>query len=75
MDQLTIQKYGQITIPTSMLAYFNLHEGDTLFLSIEAEGMHLVPKRKKSIMELEGLLSRPQKTLTVEEMNQVIREQ
>jgi antitoxin PrlF len=75
MDQSTIQQNGQITIPPSMLNYLNLHAGDSVSFSLDAGSIHLIPSRKRSVMDLEGILPKPKKALSIEEMNQIIQEQ
>jgi antitoxin PrlF len=74
MDCSTIQNNGRIILPPEMLSRLNLHEGDPIFFALEDGGIRITPKRKISVMDLYGFLPKPEKTLTVEEMNQVIKE-
>lgn len=75
MDQSIIQHNGQVMLPPEMLSSLNLHEGDSVFLSLEKGGIHLAPSKKVSVMDLYGFLPKPKKALTIEEMNAVIQEQ
>jgi antitoxin component of MazEF toxin-antitoxin module len=61
-------------LPPEILSYLNLQEGDSVFISLEKGEIHLAPRKKVSLMDLYGFLQKPNKALTVEEMNQVIQE-
>jgi antitoxin component of MazEF toxin-antitoxin module len=74
MDQSIIQHNGQVMLPPEILSYLNLQEGDSVFISLEKGEIHLAPRKKVSLMDLYGFLQKPNKALTVEEMNQVIQE-
>ena len=73
MSTSTVTSKGQTTIPKDVRRRLNLHPGDRLEFVIDEDGRVLVLPASVDAAELAGMLQRPAKTVTVAEMNQVIR--
>lgn len=73
MSTSTVTSKGQTTIPKDVRKRLNLHPGDRLEFVIDEDGRVLVLPASVDAAELAGMLKRPAKTVTVAEMNQVIR--
>lgn len=69
----TITSKGQVTIPTKVRNRMKLLPGVKLEFFIEDDHITLIPINK-TITDSRGILPKPKKTLTVEEMNKVIRD-
>jgi antitoxin PrlF len=67
MARATITSKGQITIPKEVRDRLGLKPGDRVEIYVE-------PERTIKLEELIGILPRPKKALTVEEINQAIAE-
>lgn len=69
-----ITSKGQVTIPKSVRDRLKLHAGDKLDFIVESDGtVRLVPITG-SIKELKGLVPRPKRKLSLEDMdNAVVR--
>ena len=74
MQSSTITSRGQTTIPAEIRKALNLKAGDKLrYLVLENGEVYL--QRRRSVMELKGILYRPgQKPVTLEEMDDAIAE-
>ena len=69
----TITSKGQVTIPTLVRNKMNLSAGVKLEFIVHDEYVMLVPINK-SVRKLQGILPKPKIPLTIEEMDQVIKE-
>jgi len=74
MAHATLTSKGQVTIPRSIRNKLNLKTGDKIDFMMKDGEVLLVPVSKQ-VSDVFGILSRDgQKTVTVEEMNEVIKE-
>lgn len=75
MNEAKVTSKGQITIPKEVREKMNLHSGDRVLFEETKEGEIKISTQKKSILRLRGILHRPgQKTVSVEEMNEGVKE-
>ncbi len=73
MESSTVTSKGQITIPSEIRKQLNLHAGDRVqFIPAGSGHIELIPC-KAPVSELIGMLPKPEKTATIEEMNETIR--
>lgn len=70
----TLTRKGQITIPSHFCAQFHLKAGDRVQFIDNGDFIALIPINK-SIKSLKGLLHKPNKSLSCEQMNEVIKQQ
>jgi antitoxin PrlF len=73
MARATITSKGQITIPKEVRDRLGLKPGDHVEIYLEPDGRAVIERTIK-LEELIGILPRPKKALTVEEINQAIAE-
>ena len=73
MITATITSKGQITIPKYIRNQLDLHAGDKISFIEDTDGsINLVPI-KKPISALKGLVPKPNKKVSVEDMNNAIK--
>jgi antitoxin PrlF len=72
MATATLTSKGQTTIPQEIRSYLGLHTGDKLAFLIDESGSVILTPLTLDVRELKGSLPKPQKTASIEEMNQVI---
>ena len=73
MESATITSKGQITIPLEIRKQLNLSAGDTVqFIQGKSGRFELIPCNA-SLSSLRGILPKPEKAVTIEEMNETIR--
>ncbi|MCK4869705.1 MAG: AbrB/MazE/SpoVT family DNA-binding domain-containing protein [Gammaproteobacteria bacterium] len=74
MSTVTLTSKGQTTIPADIRAYLHLKPGDRLEFIIEKDdGRVLLMPANVDIAKLKGILPKPKKALTLEQMDKVIR--
>lgn len=74
MSTATLTSKGQITIPADVRRTLNVQAGDRVeFVQIEPGRYELVPATR-SVRELKGLFGKPDRTVTIDEMNRAIAE-
>ncbi len=73
MPMATITSKGQTTIPKAVRERLRLKAGDRVEFVIQDDGNVLMIPATVRVADLEGILPAPQKALSVEEMNRVIR--
>ncbi len=73
MSTSTITSKGQTTIPKDVRARLNLHPGDRIEFLVEEDGRVFVLPASVDASELEGMLKRPARPVSLAEMNRVIR--
>jgi antitoxin PrlF len=56
MPKAKITYKGQVTIPKEIRESLSIHEGDSVFFSIEADHAILKPLRKKALTDFRGAL-------------------
>lgn len=73
MATATITSKGQVTIPKEIREILNLHSGDRLNFFIDESGQVCLLPATQDITLLKGIISRPDKPVSVEDMNKTIR--
>lgn len=68
----TLTAKGQVTLPKSFRTQLNLHSGDKMDFVMLDNGVLQVVPLKQSPKKLKGIVPKPAKSVTVEEMNQAI---
>ena len=75
MTTATLTSKGQITIPADVRRTLGVQTGDRVeFVEIQPGRFELVAATR-SVRELKGMLGKPTRTLSIEDMNRVIAEQ
>ena len=75
MTTATLTSKGQITIPADVRRTLGVQAGDRVeFVEIQPGRFELVAATR-SVRELKGMLGKPARTLSIEDMNRVIAEQ
>ena len=73
MSRATVTSKGQITIPRDIRGKLNLHPGDKInFVTDENGKIYFLPTTK-SITSLKGIVPKPDKPVTVEEMKATVK--
>lgn len=70
--EATLTSKGQVTIPKTVRDALHLRTGDRLDFILESDGTVRVLPITGSVKRLKGLLPKPSRALTVEEMNEAI---
>lgn len=73
MVTATITSKGQITIPKEIRKSLNLHVGDKINFIMEESGKVCILPATQDITSLKGIITRPGKPVTVDEMRKIIR--
>lgn len=74
MSTATLTSKGQITIPADVRRTLNVQAGDRVeFVQIGPGRYELVPATR-SVRELKGLFGKPDRPVTIDEMNREIAE-
>ncbi len=69
---LTVTSKGQITLRKEVLAHLGVSPGDKLDIDLLADGrMQLRPRRGTSAAAVFGMLVKPQKSLSAEEISEI----
>ncbi len=63
---------GQITVPKDVRLKLGLKPGDRVRFLVEADGRVRLLPAKRDIGELVGILPKPKRALTIEEMDEAI---
>ena len=74
MARAKLTSKGQVTIPKAILDRLNLEPGVTLRFSIDPSGRILVTPLTLGIEDLIGILPKPRKALTLEEIEEITGE-
>ncbi len=69
----TLTTKGQVTIPSYIRNKLHLEAGQRLEFFIQEESFVVIPINR-SLKSLKGILPKPKSSLSIEEMNNVIRE-
>ena len=73
MSVSTLTSKGQVTIPQEVRENLHVDTGDKLSWEIREDGTVLVRKvRQRTVAEMAGLLGKPKKSATIEEMDAAI---
>ena len=73
MSAATITSKGQITIPKDIRALLDLHSGDKINFIVQESGEVRFLPATQDISTLKGVISKPQKAVTAEEMKATIK--
>ncbi len=63
---------GQITVPKDVRLRLGLKPGDRVRFIVEGDGRVRLLPAKRDISELVGILPKPKRALTIEEMNEAV---
>lgn len=75
MTTATVTSKGQITIPVSVRTALGIEAGSRVeFIQTGAHEFALIPTTQ-SVKQLKGILTKPQKPVSIEEMNDAIATQ
>ena len=74
MIEAKMTSKGQITVPKDVRMKLNLKPGDRVRFVIEADGRVRLWPAKRDITSLRGVLPKPKRALTIEEMDDAIRQ-
>jgi antitoxin PrlF len=74
MPRAKLTSKGQVTIPKTIRDQLNLEPGVTLRFTVDPSGRIIVTPLTLGIEDLIGILPKPQKALTLEEIEEVIGE-
>ncbi|MGX6960587.1 MAG: AbrB/MazE/SpoVT family DNA-binding domain-containing protein [Rickettsia endosymbiont of Pentastiridius leporinus] len=69
---IALTNRGQITIPIDIREKLNLSTGSKLELIVQDNSLIVIPINK-SIKNLKNILPKPKNTLTINEMNEIIK--
>jgi AbrB family looped-hinge helix DNA binding protein len=75
MATATLTTKGQVTIPAAVRGALGLHAGDRVdFVELE-KGQFAIVAATKTVGDLRGLLRKPAKSVSIEDMNEAIAAQ
>ncbi len=74
MSTATLSSKGQATIPKDIRDRLHLKQGDRLEFIMETDGSVRMIPHNLDVAALHGILPKPAKSLSVDEMGRVIRE-
>lgn len=72
MTTATMTSKGQTTIPQQIRAYLGLHTGDKIEFLIEEDGRVVLTPLTIDVKDLKGILPKPKKVVSIEQMNRTI---
>ena len=72
MSEAKMTSKGQITVPKAVRMKLGLKPGDRIRFLVEADGRARLLPAKRDISELAGILPKPKRALTIEEMDEAI---
>ena len=72
MSEAKMTSKGQITVPKDVRLKLGLKPGDRVRFLVEADGRVRLLPAKRDIGELVGILPKPKRALTIEEMDQAL---
>lgn len=76
MASATVTSKGQVTIPVDVRTQLGLSAGDRIeFILNETTGRYEVVPATRSVTALKGIIRKPAKPVSIEEMNATIAEQ
>lgn len=76
MTSATLTSKGQVTIPVDVRTHLGLATGDRIeFVLNEQTGRYEIVPATHSITALKGILRKPAKPVTIDDMNAAIAEQ
>jgi antitoxin PrlF len=73
MSIATLTSKGQTTIPLEIRNHLGIQMGDKIEFIIEADGQVRLAALTVDVHDLKGILPKPKKPVSIEEMNQYFR--
>ena len=73
MPVATVTSKGQITLPKEIRDALELQAGDRVEFLIGADGTVTIWPATADVKTLKGILPRPKRAVSIEEMNRVVR--
>ena len=73
MSTATVTSKGQITIPKRVREALGIETGDRVEFVEEEKGVYKVVASTKDVRHLKGIIAKPPRPVTVEEMNRAVR--
>jgi AbrB family looped-hinge helix DNA binding protein len=70
--EATMTSKGQVTIPKTVRDLLQLRTGDRVDFIVESDGTVVMVPLTRSIKSLKGMLPKPGKTVTLDEMDKAI---
>ena len=74
MSTSTLTSKGQTTIPKDIRDRLNLKPGDRIKFMVNADGSVTLVAANLTVRQLRGILPKPERPATIEEMNDAIAE-
>jgi len=68
-----VTSQGQVTVPKEIRERLKLRPGSKVKFAIEKAGRVVMSAKQSSILDLVGILPKPKRTVTLEEMDEAIR--
>ncbi len=72
--EATLTSKGQVTIPKAVRDSLKLHVGDRLEFLVDPDGSVRIVPATRPVTDLKSLLPRPERSLSLEEIDAVIAE-
>jgi len=72
MSEATMTSKGQITVPKDIRLKLGLRPGDRIRFLLEADGRVRLMPAKRDVSELVGILPKPKRALSIEDMDEAI---
>jgi len=72
MSTATVTSKGQVTIPKDVRVRLGVHSGDRLEFIETEEGLFQIIAAAKDVRCLKGIIPRPERPVTIEEMKEAI---
>ena len=72
MATATITSKGQITIPKDVREALGVEAGDRVEFVAQAPGVYTVVAATRDVRHLKGLIGKPARPVTIEDMNQAV---
>jgi AbrB family looped-hinge helix DNA binding protein len=73
MSEAKMTSKGQITLPKEIRQKLGLKQGDRVRFIVEDDGRVRLLPAKRDVSELMGILPRPNRRLSVEEMDDIVQ--
>ena len=73
MARATLTSKGQITIPKEVRERLGVEAGDRLEFVEQERGVYRVVAATRDVRNLKGMVPKPRRAVTVEEMNAAVR--
>ena len=73
MSEATVTSKGQITLPKDIRDRLGLKHGDRVRFIVEDDGRVRLLPAKRDVSELFGILPKPERALSVEEMDEIVQ--